>query len=266
MTTPNFRLGLAQLAPRLGAVRANLDKHLEMTARAREQNVDLLIFPELGLTGYYLRDLVPTVAARPTADDPNFAPLLAASRDLDLVVGFVEEDSRSRYYVSAAYLSNEQILHVHRKVYLPTYRLFDDARFFAAGDSFRAFDTRFGRMGLLICEDAWHLSSPYLLWQDGADFLIDIAASPGYGLASDKPGQLSSEVTVNSFLHTYAELMTTFVIYVNRVGIEDGVSFWGGSLALTPNANLLTSAPLFDEALTVADIDTDALRLSLIPI
>jgi predicted amidohydrolase len=98
------------------------------------------------------------------------------------------------------------------------------------------------------------------LWQDGADFLIDIAASPGYGLASDKPGQLSSEVTVNSFLHTYAELMTTFVIYVNRVGIEDGVSFWGGSLALTPNANLLTNAPLFDESLTVADIDVDALR------
>lgn len=255
-----FRIGLAQLAPRLGDVLANLDKHREMIARARIEKVDLLIFPELGLTGYYLKDLVPTVVARPTGDDPMFGKLLAESHDLDLVVGFVEQDPRFRYYISAAYLSRERVVHLHRKVYLPTYRLFDDARFFAAGDSLRAFDTRFGRMGLMICEDAWHISAAYLLWQDGADFLIDIASSPGYGLAADRPGQLASEVTVNSFLRTYAEMLTTFVVYVNRVGIEDGVSFWGGSLAFGPNANELTCAPLMDESLTVAEIDTDALR------
>ncbi len=255
-----FRVGLAQIAPKLGDARANLDKHLEIIARGREQNVDLLIFPELGLTGYYVKDMVPVLAARPFSGDPLLGPLLRESRNLDLIVGFIEQDARYRYFISAAYLSAERVVHIHRKVYLPTYRLFDDARFFDAGDSFRAFDTRFGRMGLAICEDYWHVSTPYLLWQDGADFLVDIAASPGYGVASDQPGKLTSETTVNAFLRTYAELLTTFVLYVNRVGLEDGISFWGGSLALAPDGTVLATAPLLDETLAIAEVDVDALR------
>src|SRR5919199_653826 len=260
MSLTTFRIGLAQFAPRLGNVQPNLEKHFEFIERAREQKVDLLIFPELGLTGYYLKDLVPVVAAQPVADDPLFGPLLDASRDLDLIVGFVEQDARYRYYIAAAYLSRGRVMHVHRKVYLPTYRLFDDARFFAAGDAFRAFDTRFGRFGLLICEDAWHISAAYLLWQDGADYIVDIASNPGYGLASDRPGQLASEQTVNSFLRTYADMLTTFVFYVNRVGVEDGISFWGGSLAFSPSASELACAPLLEESLTVAEVEPDALR------
>ncbi|MGB8647810.1 MAG: nitrilase-related carbon-nitrogen hydrolase [Anaerolineae bacterium] len=255
-----FRAGLAQIAPRLGDVKANLDKHLAYIEQARQQQVDLLVFPELSLTGYYVKDLVPTLAAHPVPGDPLLGPLLQASRDLDLVVGFVEQDARYRYYIAAAYLANGQALHVHRKVYLPTYRMFDDARYFAAGDRFRAFDTRWGRMGLTICEDAWHLSAAYLLWQDGADFIVDIAASPGYGLAADEPGTLASERTVNSFLHSYAELLTSYVLYTNRVGIEDGISFWGGSVVMAPDGRPLCTAPLLQEALVVAEIDVDALR------
>ncbi len=258
--TTHFRVGLAQIAPRLGDTHANLDKHLEMIERARAEHVDLLIFPELALTGYYVRDMVPTLAAQPNAGDPLFGPLLHASRDLDLIIGFIEQDSRYRYYIAAAYLSGERVVHIHHKVYLPTYRLFDDARFFAPGDSFRAFDTRFGRMGLAICEDAWHLSTAYVLWQDGADFIVDIAASPGYGVASDQPGELTSAATANAFLRTYAELLTDFVFFVNRTGIEDGISFWGGSLALGPDGLILASAPLLEPALTVTDIEVDALR------
>ncbi len=255
-----FRAGLAQIAPRLGDLKANLDKHLNYIEQARQQQVDLLVFPELSLTGYYVKDIVPTLVLRPEAGDPIFGPLLRASRDLDLVVGFVEQDARYRYYIAAAYLAQERVLHVHHKVYLPTYRIFDDARFFAPGDAFRAFDTRWGRMGLLICEDAWHLSAAYLLWQDGADFMLDIAASPGYGLAEDEPGTLASERTVNSFLHSYAELMTTYVLYTNRVGIEDGISFWGGSVVLAPDGRPLCNAPLLEEALITTEIDIDALR------
>jgi len=260
--TTTFRVGLAQIAPRLGDVQANLDKHLEIIRHAREQHVDLLIFPELGLTGYYVQDLAPDLALRPDDSDPVFRPLLEASHDLDLVVGFIQAGRRYQQYIAAAYLSNERVVHLHRKVYLPTYRIFDDARFFAAGDSFRAFDTRWGRMGLAICEDAWHLSTAYLLWQDGADFIIDIASSPGYGVArtADQPGQLASETTVDSFLRTFAELLTTYVFYVNRVGLENGISFWGGSLAVGPNGSLQATGPLLDEALVVADVDPDALR------
>lgn len=258
MTTMKFKLALAQFAPRLGDVDANLNAHLEYIARARAAQADLIVFPELALTGYYLKDLVPQVAARTAPDDARLSPLLAASRDVDIVVSFVEQDARYRYYIAAAYLSTERVVHVHRKVYLPTYRLFDDGRFFAPGNTFRAFNTRFGRMGLLICEDAWHLSSPYVLWQDGADFLIDVSASPGYGISAR--GELANAATVQNFLRTYATILTTFVIFSNRVGMEDGIAFWGGSHALAPDGELLAMAPQFDDALIVVDIDTDALR------
>ncbi len=253
-----FRIALAQFAPHLGDVAANLKRMLGLIGEAQEQRTDLIIFPELALTGYYVKDLVTNVAARVNSEDPYLGPLLAASRRLDIVVGFVEEGARNQYYIAAAYLSDGRVVHVHRKVYLPTYRLFDDARFFAPGGGIRAFDTRLGRMGLMICEDAWHLSTPYVLWMDGADFLIDIAASPGYDLAAESG--LVSALSANAFLHTYAELMTTFVFYCNRVGVEDGISFWGGSCVLAPGGRVVAVAPQFDEALTVSDIDTDALR------
>jgi len=196
---------------------------------------------------------------RPTPDDPCFAPLLAASRNLDLVVGFAEEDTRHRYYIAAAYLSDGRVVHVHRKVYLPTYRLFDDARFFAPGNALRAFDTRFGRMGMLICEDAWHVSSPYVLWLDGADFLVDVSASPGYGVGAHI-GDAANAATVKTFLRTYAELMTTYIFFCNRVGMEDGIAFWGGSCVLGPDGAAIATAPQFEEALTIVEIDADALR------
>ena len=146
-------IALAQINTCLGRVDLNLEKHLALAAEAHSNGADLLVFPELSLTGYVLQDLASAVAHRPTDDDPVFKPLLEASRKLDMVVGFVEEDLRNRFYISAAYLSGGKVVHVHHKVYLPTYGLFDEGRFFAWGDSVRAFDTRFGRVGMLICED-----------------------------------------------------------------------------------------------------------------
>lgn len=253
-----FTLALAQFAPRLGDVDANLQRILDLIAQAKSQPADLVVFPELALTGYYLKDLVPNVAVRAKPDDPHLAPILAASRNIDIVISFVEQDTRHRYYIAAAYLSDGRIVYVHRKVYLPTYRLFDDARFFAAGNSLRAFDTRWGRMGLLICEDAWHLSSPYVVWQDGADFLIDVSASPGYGISMRD--EVANAETVKNFLRTYAEMLTTFVVYCNRVGMEDGIAFWGGSCVLGPDGKTIAAAPQFEESLLVVEIDTDALR------
>ena len=180
-----FTLALAQIATKLGDVDANLEKHLAYIREAKAQGADLVVFPELSLTGYVVQDLTPWVARRPQPDDPTFGPLLEASRHIDLVVGFVDEDVRSRFFIAAAYLSGGEVVHVHHKVYLPTYGLFDEGRFFAWGDAVRAFDTRFGRMGILICEDFWHASPPYLLWLDGADVLIFVSASPGRGLGPE---------------------------------------------------------------------------------
>jgi NAD+ synthase (glutamine-hydrolysing) len=153
-------IALAQINTHLGDVQANLQKHLELIQQAKSAGSQLIVFPELSMTGYCLQDLVPNVAHEPSMEDPIFKPLLEASQGLDLVVGFVEEDTRHRFFISSAYLSARQVVHVHHKAYLPTYGLFDEGRFFAPGDSIRAFDTRFGRVGILICEDFWHASPP----------------------------------------------------------------------------------------------------------
>jgi len=248
-------IALAQINTRLGDVPANLEKHLALAKEARSSGADLLLFPELSLTGYVLQDLASAVAHRPTPDDPIFQPLLQVSHDLDMVVGFVDEDKRHRFYITAAYLSRGEVVHTHHKVYLPTYGLFDEGRFFAWGDNIRAFDTRFGRAGMLICEDFWHASPPYLLWLDGADLFLFTSASPGRGLRNEP--QLESARWVEHINRAYASLFTAFVAHANRVGYEDGLNFWGGSTLFDPNGELLAKGPYHEEALTLSQIDLD---------
>jgi predicted amidohydrolase len=253
-----IKISLAQINTHLGQTDLNLDKHLKFVREAKTQGADLLVFPELSLTGYALQDLAAAIAQRPEPGDPLFTPLLQASNDIDLVVGFVEEDRRHRFYIAAAYLSAGKVLHVHHKVYLPTYGLFDEGRFFAWGDSVRAFDTRFGRVGIAICEDFWHASPPYLLWVDGTDIFIFTSASPGRGLTADP--KLESARWVEEINRAYANLFTSFVIHANRVGYEDGLNFWGGSTVFDPNGKLLAQGPYFEEALLSVDIDLNQLH------
>ncbi|MCH7663590.1 MAG: carbon-nitrogen hydrolase [Chloroflexi bacterium] len=248
-----FTLGLAQINTRLGVIDANLEKHLRYIQQAKSDGADLVIFPELSLTGYMIQDLVSTLARHPSVDDVTFGPLLKASKDIDVVVGFVDKDERHRFYIAAAYLSKGEVLHVHRKVYLPSYGMFDEGRFFAWGDAVRAFDTRFGRVGLLICEDFWHVSPPYLLWLDGADILLFISASPGRGL-NDQP-QLESARWVEHINQAYASIFTTYVAHTNLTGFEDGINFWGGATLYDPNGELVVQGPYHEEALTLIQID-----------
>jgi NAD+ synthase (glutamine-hydrolysing) len=255
-----INIALAQFNTKLGDVNANLHKHLDLVDQARQQEADLVIFPELSLTGYALLDLVADSAIRPHEDDPVFNELLDASQDIDLMVGFVHEDRRHRFYIAAAYLAEGKISHIHNKIYLPTYGMFDEGRFFAPGDSVRAFNTRFGRAGMLICEDFWHASLPYLLWLDGADILLFSSASPGRGLTQD--ARLSSSEWVEHTNRAYAGLFTNFVAHANRVGYEDGLNFWGGSTIFDPNGDLVVRAPDFEDTLTVAEIDLNQLHRS----
>jgi predicted amidohydrolase len=253
-----LNIALAQINTSLGNVETNLEKHLAMVKEASASGADLILFPELSLTGYVLQDLVPTVAHHPDDDDPIFGPLLAASHQVDMVVGFVDEDRRHRFYIAAAYLSAGEVLHIHHKVYLPTYGLFDEGRFFAWGDAIRAFDTRFGRLGILICEDFWHASPPYLLWLDGADLFLMMSASIGRGLGGES--RLESARWVEHINQAYASLFTVFTAHTNRVGFEDGLHFWGGSTVYDPNGELLVSAPYEEEVLTLAEIDLNQLH------
>jgi len=253
-----LKVGLAQVAPKLGDVQSNLRMHLDTIAQARQKGLHLLCFPELSLTGYALRDLVSDVAMSPDGGNPVMAQLLTESRDIDLLFGFIEVDARYRYYIAAAYLSQGRVAHVHRKLYLPTYGMFEEGRFLASGERVRAFDTSFGRMGVLICEDFWHMSAAYALWLDGADVLLLVSASPGRGLSPEP--DLGSARSVQLMNQAYATFFTAFVLHCNRVGFEDGLNFWGGSTVFGPDGKLMAEAPYFEPTLLTTELDLAALR------
>ncbi len=252
------KVGLAQIYPKLGDVKCNLDKHLDYIRQADDLGVDLIVFPELSMTGYQVQDLVPEVAIKPTRDDDTFRAMLDASHDMDIMFGFVHEDKRQRFYTAAAYLSGGECLHIHHKIYLPTYAMFDEGRYFDQGENARAFDTRFGRMGMLICEDFWHMSPAYLLWQDGADVLLFHSASPSRGL--DAGDRLSGSRWVELVNQAYGSMFTNYVIHCNRVGYEDGKNFWGGSSIVDPDGEFITRGHYFDELLITQEIDLNQLH------
>lgn len=246
-----FTLGMAQLAPVLGDLERNLALHEKILREAEGQGVDLLLFPELSLTGYFLKDMVPSVALTPRDSRLDF--LKRASRGMAIVVGFVEESSDHRFFNAAAYFDDGKLRHVHRKLYLPTYGLFDEQRYFAQGDKLRAFDTRFGRMALTICEDLWHPATAYLAALDGAQVILCVSASPGRGL---RPGGTFANAAAWEHLNrAYAQLFTCFLCFCNRVGYEDGACFWGGSEVIAPTGEALVRAPQLEEALLTVTID-----------
>ncbi len=256
-------VGLAQIAPHLGDVTANLAIHLDAIRQARQEGVGLLVFPELSLTGYKLMDLVPTVARPAQAQDPILAKLLAEAsngdREMAVVVSFVEEDRRHRFYTVAAFLYAGEIQHVHRKVYLPTYGMFDEGRYLANGESIRAFESPWGRMAMLVCEDFWHMSSAYLAWLDGADMLIIPTASPARVASADSPTFTITQ-SVEQILGTYAGLFSTHILLCNRTGVEDGIGFSGASMVFGPTGNVLGRAPDLTDSLFTLELDLDAVR------
>ena len=253
------RVALAQIAPALGQLDVNLARHHELIKDARSKGADLVVFPELGLTGYQLQDLAAEVSIR--LDDPRLADLAAASAGLSVIVSFVEESADHRLFIAAALLEDGEIRHVHRKLFLPTYGLFDERRFFAHGDILRTVPSRLGvGVGMAICEDFWHLTVPQILALDGAQILVNVSSSPGRDLAATNEVGLGTATSWRNLMRTYAQLTTTFVIFCNRVGVDESISFWGGSEVIGPTGAAILSAPLYDEGLFLADIATADIR------
>jgi len=150
---------------------------------------------------------------------------------------------------------------VHRKLFLPTYGLFDERRFFAAGDRLRAVESRIGaRLGLAVCEDFWHLAVPETLALDGAQILINVSSSPGRDLAAIHEVGLGTAASWRTLMRTYAQLTTSFVVFCNRVGMDETISFWGGSEVIAPTGEAVFTAPLFDEGLHFVDIELGDVR------
>ncbi len=261
-----LRVAIAQFRPRKAAYRANLERVTELLRDVGRQAepVDLLVLPETALTGYFVEGGVRELAV--TADQ-LFADLSAAhaasgAPALDIVLGFYELWN-TRLYNSAlaARLGGPDagIRHVHRKIFLPTYGVFDEERFVEPGRWVQAFDTAVARVAVVVCEDAWHSVVPMMAALDGAQVVIVLSASPARGIQPGEglDGRPGSTTRWERVAQSIAAEHGVFVVVAHLVGFEGGKGFPGGSLVADPRGAVVVRAPIFADALTVATIDLE---------
>ena len=226
------RLTLAQINPTLGNLERNFELHAAEIEAATRAGSKIVLFPELSLSGYFLKDQTSEIAL--SLDAPLLARLAERSKQISIAAGFVERSPEGRLYNSIGFFEDGALIHVHRKVHLVTYGMFDEQREFAAGDRFVAFRSKHGRFGFLICEDLWHVSSAYPYFLADVDALLVHSCAPGRGVAQEEDGQLSSQRVWHTLLAAQALTTQTWVVWTNRVGWEDGIFFSGGSRVVAP--------------------------------
>ncbi|CAN5672594.1 carbon-nitrogen hydrolase [soil metagenome] len=247
-----MRVALVQMQPALGDLDGNLAAARGLMARALEGGADLVVFPELSLTGYEVGRVDDDLAL--PADHPSLLSLAAATGDAGLLLGFSEDSGRSSYN-AAAYYQDGLLGHVHRKLYLPTYGIFDERKHFSPGQAMRAFTTRWGRMATLICNDAWQPQLPFLAVQDGAHVLL-IPTSSAQSLF---PQHYESESYWRDLTRFYGRMYQSYVVFVNRVGSEGDLHFWGGSHVVDPWGEVIAEAE-DGETVLLAEIDFAQVR------
>lgn len=250
-----MRLALAQLDCALGDVQENARRASAAIDEARQQGADLVVFPELNLTGYALGSVSDDVALRP--DSPTIMRLAEEAGDMGLVLGFVE-DGPVHTYNSAIYLERGVRMHLQRKTFLPTYGRFEEHKHFSSGQSLRAFDSALARFALLICNDVWQPPLPFLAIHDGARVLLVPSCSSLEADAGTDPAEVQSDW--RTLLCFHARFLQSYMVFVNRVGEEAGVNFWGGSMVVDPWGQVVAEAPRHTAAVVLADLDLDAVR------
>ncbi len=265
-TPSHLRAAILQTKPAKGQYARNLRSTAEAFAQLSDDSPDLIVLPEAALSGYFLEGAVYDLALSAA----NFARDLArAWRDagsgaaVDIAAGFYENDAGT-YYNSALYLhvgpDGERIVHLHRKMFLPTYGVFDEERFLSRGHKLGVFDTRFGRMALLICEDACHAIVPAIAAIKGARVLIVPSASPGRGVDND--GELGSIAQWRDLLRLAAIEHGIFVLYAGLTGFEGGKGMSGTSCVVDPRGAMLVEAPSFEPCILRCDLDLREIDLA----
>lgn len=253
----NIRIAVAQIDSAVGNLAKNITHHVGFVKKAIAKKAAIVVFPELSLTGYSVKDLNWDLAVR-ARPHKMFSELLQLSKKITILAGGVEEGENFGIYNSVFLFEDGEIHSAHRKVYPPTYGMFEEMRYFSQGQDIRTFPSKHGKLGILICEDMWHISLPYILAHDGADILIGMAASPTRVSGSQE--ELTT-ATVNHEQHrVYARLLSSYIVWSNRVGYEDGVSFWGGSHIVDPSGNTIAKANYFEEDMILADITPNEIR------
>ncbi|GGJ20246.1 nitrilase-related carbon-nitrogen hydrolase [Deinococcus roseus] len=247
-----------QLKPEKGNIKGNLELLKSALLDLKAESPDVVVLPEAFLTAYFLQGGVRELAL-------TQQELLALLQEmyqslewtgvLDLVVGFYEREGGT-FFNSCAYLElgGRGILHVHRKVFLPTYGVFDEERYLSRGSRIQAFNTRFGRVGMLICEDFWHTVTSTIIALDGAQMVYVPSASPARGFASQNPGNMERW---SALAQAVSAEHGVYTLLSSLIGFEGGKGMVGGSLIVSPEGKIMVSAPAFEATALLAEIDLE---------
>lgn len=249
-----MRIALAQVDCVLGDIASNVERAATTISAAHDDRADLVVFPELSLCGYSVGQVGHDLAIH--ADDRRILQLSRDAGETGLLLGFTEGGAGVHTYNSAAYLRGGRLVHVHRKLYLPTYDTFEERKHFSPGQQMRAFSTPSSRMAVLTCNDAWQPQLAFVAVQDGAHVLL----IPTSSAQSRFPGRHDSATYWHDITRFYARMFQVFVVFVNRVGAEGELQFWGGSHVVDPWGNLVAEAAIDSEELLMVDIDVTSVR------
>jgi len=251
-----MRITLAQLEPTLGDIEGNLERARGVIAGAAAEGSDLAVFPELFVSGYSIGEVDADLSM--VADDPRLLDLVRDAGDTGVVIGFIEDGAHSPHtYNTMGYYVGGQLAHVHRKLFLPAYRPFEERNHFTPGPTLRAFEGPAAtRMAVLLCNDAWQPHLAFLAVQDGARVLVVPAASS----QTMFPERYDSDEYWHDITRFYGRMFQVFVVFVNRVGTEGGFRFWGGSHVVDPWGNSVAEAVHDQEQVLTVTIDLADVR------
>jgi len=250
-----FKISLAQINTKLGDLNKNIEIHKNYIQKAIGEKSNLIVFPELSISGYYLLDGTIEVSLKKEKILEIFYDL---SQKIDISLGFPEIGEDNVTYISQIYLSKGKILHNHRKVYPPNHGMFEDLKFFGRGKEIKSFETDFGKFGMLICRDFFHPSLAFLHYLQNIELLILTSAIPVRG--SYRNEGLGIYESTEKLLFIYSLRFHTFIVFVNRVGFEDGIPFMGGSMVKDPTGKSVVSLPLIKEDFKSVEIDFDEIK------
>ncbi len=241
-----FKICLAQICCKAGDKAENLKKMEKTLTEAKMQSADIVIFPELSLTGYVVRDQIYELAETVPGPSTNILATIAKKTRMHIVFGMPELSNRTQATIhnTAVLVGPQGFIGKYRKMYLPTHSVFEEKRYFRPGYEAAVFNTKLGKIGLIICYDIFFPEVTRLTRLKGAQLIVCISASPGVRRA------FFETLTVARALEN-----TAFLAYVNLVGIEDGLQFWGGSRLVGPQGKILVKAKYDEEDLVTGNID-----------
>lgn len=252
-----IKLAVAQISPVFANINDNIEKTLELASKAKSEGASIVVFPELSLTGYNLQDLTLQLSIK--LESPILEPILKFSKEIAIVSSFPRmcDDGISR--ISSVFFDEGKIVSVYDKICLPTHGMFDEMRYFGRGEKLQSFQTRFGKIGMLVCRDIWHPELSYVYSAQGAEIVIVPSAIPARNLTNKGftiTGSLDRTVANTAFCNQL------FVVLCNRVGIEDGISFLGNSRVCAPNGRVLCELPELEESIGYAQINSGEISLA----